>query len=126
MENHPYVAALSAEQQVRIARLVEEGLSIEQRWLEYSKLFGDSAAGGDPIERAKEAVAERYEQLHKLICEDKELGRVAASPQTGVVLSLAFMVTGKLVASKFHDVDVVQLGVLIAQSGLLAFCQKYL
>ncbi|GKT18297.1 hypothetical protein AVHY2522_18270 [Acidovorax sp. SUPP2522] len=118
----PYFDALTPEQIGRVQTLVDEGLTLEQRWLLYGELYGAGAAGGDPLTRVKDAVLDRLSELQAHLCSDAGLLKVAASPATGVALSLAFAVTGKLVSAKFQDVDVVQLGVLIAQAGLFAIC----
>lgn len=117
----PYANNLTAEQVDRVRRLVEANLSLEDRWLEYGKAYGSGAAGGDSLSRVKQMVRDRLGELQKVLCGD-ELLKVIGAPATGAALSLAFMVTGKLVASQFHDVDVVQLGVLIAQCGIFAIC----
>lgn len=124
MHDHdiPYLEALSPAQRARVQALVAEELSLEQRWQAYAQAYGSGAAGGDPLARVRAAVQRRLSDLQAVLCSDEALVKVAASPATGAALSLAFAVTGKLVATKFHDVDVVQLGVLVAQAGLFAIC----
>jgi hypothetical protein len=117
----PYAEHLSADQVERVQSLVGENLTLEDRWLEYSKVYGAGAAGRDPLTRVKELIAERLGELRHLLCSDERI-KVVASATTGAALSLAFAITGKLVAAQFHDIDVVQLGVLIAQCGLLTVC----
>jgi hypothetical protein len=117
----PYADHLTPAQVERVRSLVGENLSLEARWIEYGKVYGAGAAGRDPLQRVKELVAERLGELRSILCNDDRL-KVVASPATGAALSLAFAVTGKLVAAQFHDIDVIQLGVLIAQCGLFAVC----
>jgi hypothetical protein len=81
----------------------------------------DGAVGFPILQRVKEHVEERLGELRSILCGDDRL-KVLASPTTDAALSLAFAVTGKLVAAQFHDIDVVQLGVLIAQCGIFAIC----
>lgn len=125
-EDIPYAGALTEDQAERVRQLVSEGLTLEQRWLRYGEAYGSGAAGGDPLTRVREAVSDRLAELRAHLCGDSGLLKVAGSPATGVALSLAFAVTGKLVSVKFQDVDVVQLGVLIAQAGLFAVCSGQL
>ncbi|MEF8715703.1 MAG: hypothetical protein V5B39_19555 [Accumulibacter sp.] len=117
----PYADSLSPAQIERVKALVGQELTLEARWLEYGKVYGSGAAGRDPLQRVKEHVEERLGELRSILCGDDRL-KVLASPTTDAALSLAFAVTGKLVAAQFHDIDVVQLGVLIAQCGIFAIC----
>jgi hypothetical protein len=119
----PYVDNLTVAHQERIRALVEEGFTVEQRWAEYAQEFGWGAGGGDPVERAKESVRLRLDELRRLLCSDSAIGKVAASPLTGATIALASVFTGKLLGAQFGGVDVVQLGVLLAQIGLLSICQ---
>jgi hypothetical protein len=119
----PHASALSEAQVARVRALVADGLTLDERWAAYGRGYGYAASGGDLVQRVKDAVRDRLDELRSLLCKDQGILKVAASPQTGIALGLAFAVTGKLVAAQFHDVDVIQLGVLIAQGGLLMICQ---
>jgi hypothetical protein len=119
----PYVDQLSAEQLDRINALAGSDLSVDQRWAEYAREFGWGAGGGSRIDKAKDAVRQRLGELRKLLCEDAAIGKIAASPTTGAGIALASVINGKLVSSHFGGVDVVQLGVLLAQIGLLSVCR---
>ena len=102
------------------------GFQGQGHWQSYGEAFGTGAAGRDPLTRVKEAVADRLAELRTHLCSDSGILKVAGSPATGAALSLAFAVTGKLVSVQFQDVDVVQLGVLIAQAGIFAICSGQL
>lgn len=119
----PYLEHLSAPQLKRIQQLVASSRTVDDAWLEYAQEFGWAASGGDPVETAKKSVRSRLAELQLLLCQDAAIGKVAASPMTGAAIALASVFTGKLVASHFGGVDVVQLGVLLAQIGLLSICK---
>lgn len=118
------VDSLTEEQRLRVLEPAQRDRSLDERWGDYGKMYGHGATGSDPVERAKQSIRMRLGQLRELICKDLEIGKMAESPEAGVILSLAFMVTGKLVANHFHDVDVVQLGALIAQLGVIRLCKE--
>ena len=127
LQTLPYYDELTPQQVERIKTLVAQGLSLDERWLSYGQAYGDGAAGGgNPLEEIIQNVKHRIGALQAILCSDSQILKVAASPATGTALSLAFVVTGKLVSAKFNDIDVVQLGVLLAQAGLFTICSNKL
>ena len=120
--NLPPLRHLTPEQIAEITQLVGDGSTLEQRWEQYAENYGLAASGGDPVERVRVSVRKRLTQLQDILCKDLALAKLASSPQTGVAISTALLITDKLIDAKYHDVDIATFGVLVAQIGIFSIC----
>jgi hypothetical protein len=77
---------LTPEQKQRIEALVARQLALHEYWALYGQAYGRGAAGGDWVQRAKEAVDARKAELRAALCGDGSLAKLAATPQTGTGL----------------------------------------
>lgn len=123
-ESIPYADSLTSEQLAALTVLSQDDLTLDERFAVYGRKLGAGAWGGNAATRARRYLDGRIAELRTLLCNDLELGKLSRSAETGVALTLATAIAGKLVSKAFVDVDVLMLSILIAQAGLLHICPE--